>query len=145
LVTVEGDLMNVGSESVGVVAQRVFDRAEDLFGWRVGERLGHLACPLFQERLETVHQVPDAGLTVFGRCARGAIGVGHDKLAERGFAGPEIVWPTPLRFAPIFSGRTLLSGRKALPLDKFGCYASSSEERFAFRILIRIGVFVAHF
>jgi hypothetical protein len=70
--------MNVGGESVGAVAERVFDRAKDLFGWRVGERLGHLACPLFQERLETVHALSDAGLTAFGRCARRAVGVSHD-------------------------------------------------------------------
>ena len=80
MVTVEGDLMNVGGESVGAVPERIFDRAKDLFGWRVGEHLSHLACPLFQERLETLHKFSNAGLTVFGRCARRAIGVGHDEL-----------------------------------------------------------------
>jgi hypothetical protein len=80
LVAVEGDLMNFGGESVGVVAECVFDRAEDLFGWCVGERFGHLACPLFQDRLEVFQEVLDAGRTVFDRCRHGAVGVCHDRL-----------------------------------------------------------------
>ena len=44
--------MNFGGESVGVVAECVFDLAEDLFGWRVGEGLGHFACPSLQHGLE---------------------------------------------------------------------------------------------
>ena len=72
--------MNFGSESVGVIAERVLDRAEDLFGWRVGESLGHLTCPLFQERLEPLHELPDAGLAVVGRGRHGAVGVCHDRL-----------------------------------------------------------------
>jgi hypothetical protein len=66
LVTVEGNLMNFGGESVSVVAERIFDLTEDLLGWRVGERLGHFADPLFQERLEPLHELLDAGFTVFG-------------------------------------------------------------------------------
>lgn len=58
--------MNFGGESVGVVTQRVLDVAEDLFGRHVGEGLGHLACSLFQEWLETFHELPDAGLAVRG-------------------------------------------------------------------------------
>jgi len=65
LVAVEGDLMNFGGESVGVVAERVLDRPEDLFGWRIGERLGHLACALFEERLEAFREFADAGFAVF--------------------------------------------------------------------------------
>lgn len=57
--------MNVGGESVGVVTQCVLDRAEDPFGWRVGECLSHLAYALFQERLEAFHELLDTGLTVF--------------------------------------------------------------------------------
>lgn len=57
--------MNVGGESVGVVAERVFDRAEDLFGWCVGEGLGHLACASFEERLEALHELADADLAAF--------------------------------------------------------------------------------
>lgn len=80
MVAVEGDLMNFGGESVGVVAERVLDRAEDLFGWHVGEGLGHLTCPSFQERLEPLHELPDAGLAVFDGCRHGAVGVCHDRL-----------------------------------------------------------------
>jgi hypothetical protein len=65
LVAIEGDLMNVGGESVSVVAECVFDLAEDLFGWRVGEGLGHLACPLFEKRLEAFHELADASLALF--------------------------------------------------------------------------------
>jgi hypothetical protein len=65
LVAVEGDLMNVGGESVGVVAECVFDRAEDLFGWRVGECLGHLACAPFEDRLKAFHELANADLAVF--------------------------------------------------------------------------------
>ena len=72
--------MNVGGESVGVVTECVLDRAENLFGWRVGEDLGHLTCPLFQERPEPFHELPDAGLTGFGRCGHGTVGVCHDRL-----------------------------------------------------------------
>jgi hypothetical protein len=82
LVAVEGDLVNFGSESVGVVPQGVLDLTEDLFGWRVGEYLGHPACPLLQERAEAVHQLPDAGLTVVAGCGHGAVGVGHDVFTE---------------------------------------------------------------
>ena len=57
--------MNVGGESVGVVAERVFDRAEDLFGWRVGQCLGHPACALFEERLKASHDLANADLAVF--------------------------------------------------------------------------------
>ena len=57
--------MNFGGESVGVVAECVFDLAEDLFGGRVGECLGHLACVLFEERLEAFHEFADAGFAVF--------------------------------------------------------------------------------
>lgn len=74
--------MNVGGESVGVVAECIFDLAEDPFGWGVDERLGHLACVLFQERLEPFLELADAGLTIFGRCGHGAIGVCHDRLTE---------------------------------------------------------------
>jgi len=66
LVAVEGDLMDVGGESVGVVAECVLDRAEDLFGWRVGERFGHLACALLEERLEACHEFADAGFAGAG-------------------------------------------------------------------------------
>ena len=83
--------MNFGGESVGVVAERVFDLAEDLFGWRVGECLGHLACALFEERLEALHELPDAGLAVVGRCRHEAVGVCHDDAHRRGFASPTIV------------------------------------------------------
>ncbi len=72
--------MNVGGESVSVVAQCVLDLAEDLFGWRVGESFGHLADALFEERLKAFHELADAGLTVWGRCGHGAIGVSHDGL-----------------------------------------------------------------
>lgn len=65
MVAVEGDLVNVGGESVGVVAERVFDLAEDLFGWRVGERLGHPACAPFEERLEALHELANADLAAF--------------------------------------------------------------------------------
>lgn len=57
--------MSFGGESVGVVAERVLDRAEDLFGWSVGESLGHLTCPSFQHRLEPYQEVLDPGLTIF--------------------------------------------------------------------------------
>ena len=72
--------MSFGGESVGLVAERVLDRAEDLFGWRVGEGLGHLACALFQELLEPLHEVLDPGLAVFDRCRHAAVGVCHDRL-----------------------------------------------------------------
>ena len=75
--------MNFGGESVGVVAERVLDLAEDLFGWHVGEGLGHFACPLFEERLEPLHELSDAGLAVFDRCRHGAVGVCHDRLTGR--------------------------------------------------------------
>jgi hypothetical protein len=39
LVTVEGNLVDLGGESVGLVAERVLDLTEDLLGWRVGEGL----------------------------------------------------------------------------------------------------------
>jgi hypothetical protein len=80
LVAVEGDRMSFGGESVGVVAERVLDRAEDLFGRHVGEGLGHLACALFQERLEPLHEALDPGLAVFDRCRHAAVGVCHDWL-----------------------------------------------------------------
>jgi hypothetical protein len=80
LVAVEGDLMDFGGESVGVVAEGVLDGTEDLVGGRVGEGLGHLACPLVQERAESIHQLPDPGLAVFSRCGYGAVGVCHDVL-----------------------------------------------------------------
>jgi hypothetical protein len=64
LVAVEGDLMNFGGESVGVVAECVLDLAEDLFGRRVGECLGHLARALFEERLEAFHELANADLAV---------------------------------------------------------------------------------
>ena len=82
MVAIEGNLVNFGGESVCVVAESVFDLAEDLFGWRVGECLGHLAGPLLEERLEAFHELADAGLAVFWRYRRGAIGVGHDVLTE---------------------------------------------------------------
>jgi hypothetical protein len=78
LVTVEGDLMDFGGEPVGVVPQCVLDLAEDLVGRRVGESLGHPACPLLQERLKAFHELPDAGLAVVAGCRHGAVGVGHD-------------------------------------------------------------------
>jgi hypothetical protein len=82
LVAVEGDLVNVGGESVGVVAECVFDRAEDPFGWGVGEGFGHLACPALQHGLEPFHEVLDADLTVVGRCGHRAVGVSHGRLTE---------------------------------------------------------------
>ena len=81
--------MSFGGESVGVVAERVFDRAEDLFGWCVGEGLGHFACPAFQHRLESFQEVLDAGFTADGRCGHGAVGVSHDMLTGGDFASPE--------------------------------------------------------
>lgn len=98
--------MDFGGESVGVVPQGVLDRAEDLFGRRVGECLGHPARASLEERLEAFHQLPDAGLAVVARCGRGAVGVGHDGSRRRGFAPPTTVWPIPQRFAPTLSGRT---------------------------------------
>ena len=83
MVAVEGDLMSFGGESVSVVTQCVLDLAEDLFGWRVGENFGHFTRPLFEERLEALHESADAGLAVFCRCGCGAIGVGHDKAHRR--------------------------------------------------------------
>lgn len=74
--------MNVGGEPVGVVAECVFDRAEDLFGWRVGEGLGHPACALLEERLEAFHEFADAGFAVYGRGRDRAIGVSHDRPAR---------------------------------------------------------------
>ena len=74
--------MNFDSESVRVVAERVFDRAEDLFGWRVGECLGHRAGPLFEEWFETFHELADAGLPVFWRYRHWGVGVSHDGLTE---------------------------------------------------------------
>lgn len=65
MVAVEGNLMNFGGESVSVIAECVLDLAEDLFGWRVGECLGHLACMLFEERLEAFHELANADLAVF--------------------------------------------------------------------------------
>jgi hypothetical protein len=70
LVAVEGDLVDLGGEPVGVVAERVLDGTEDLLGWCVGEGLGHLPRPLFQERAESIQELLDAGLTVLGRCGR---------------------------------------------------------------------------
>lgn len=83
MVTVEGNLMNFGGEAVGVVAKRVLDLAEDLFGWRVGEGFRHFAGPLFEERLEAFHELADAGLAVFDRCRHEAVGVCHDRLTGR--------------------------------------------------------------
>ncbi len=109
--------MNFVGESVGVVTQRVLNLAEYLFGWRVGESLGHLAYPLFQEWLETFHQLPDAGLAVVCRRGNWVVGVCHDVLAGGDFASPTSVWPTPPRFAPTFSGRTRFwSGQEAVAL-----------------------------
>lgn len=82
MVAVEGNLMDVGGESVGMVAECVLDRAEDSFGGRVGEGLGHLACALFEERLEAFHEFADAGFAVCGRGRHRAIGVSHDGLAR---------------------------------------------------------------
>lgn len=70
--------MNIGGESVGVVSECVFDRPEDLVGWRVGECLGHLACALFGERLEPFPEAADAGFAVRSRGRHRAIGVNHD-------------------------------------------------------------------
>ena len=64
----------------GVVAERVFGRAEDLFGWRVGEGFRHLAHSLFQKRAEAFQELLDARLAVFFRCGDGVVGVGHDTL-----------------------------------------------------------------
>lgn len=75
--------MNFGGESVGVVAEGVFDSTEDLFGWRVGESLGHLAYALFQEWLEPLRELPDAGLAVFEQCRSGRAGVCHDQFTVR--------------------------------------------------------------
>lgn len=72
--------MSFGGESVGAVAERVLESAEDLFGWRVGEGLGYLTCPSLQHRLEPFQEVLDPGLTVFDRCRHGAVGVCHDRL-----------------------------------------------------------------
>jgi hypothetical protein len=80
LVAVEGDLMNFGGESVGVVAEGVLDLAEDPLGRRVGERLDHLARPLLEERSEAIHESADAGLAVFCRCGHGVVGICHDDL-----------------------------------------------------------------
>ena len=74
--------MNFGGESVGVVAECVLDLAEDLFGWRVGECLDHLACALFEERLEAFQEFADAGFAVRGRGRHRAIGVSHDGPAR---------------------------------------------------------------
>ena len=82
MVAVEGDLMNVGGESVGVVAGGVFDLAEDPSGWRVGECLGHLACALFEERLKASHALADAGLAVGSRCGHGGVESAMTRLAE---------------------------------------------------------------
>ena len=108
--------MNVGGESVGVVAECVLDRPEDLFGWCVGEGFGHLTCPVCQDGLEPFQELPDAGLTVFGRGGHGAIEVGHDRLTGGGFASPIRVWPRPQHFAPTFSGRTPCGINSAIDL-----------------------------
>lgn len=73
--------MNFSGESVSVVPQRVLDLAEYLFGGRVGEGLSHLAYSLFQEWLETLHELPDAGLAVFCRGGNWVVSVCHDMLA----------------------------------------------------------------
>ena len=82
MVAVEGNLMNFRGESVGVVAECVFDPAEELFGRRVGECLGHRACALFEERLKAFQELADACLTVCTRCGHKAIGVSHGLLTE---------------------------------------------------------------
>lgn len=74
--------MDFGGESVGMVAECVLDHAEDSFGGRVGERFGHLACALFEERLEALHEFTDAGFAVRGRCRHRGIGVSHDGLTR---------------------------------------------------------------
>jgi hypothetical protein len=82
LVAVEGDLVDLGGQSVGVVAEGVLDLAEDVLGWRVGERLGHLARPSLQERTESIQESLDASFAVVGGLVGcGRVGVGHDMLA----------------------------------------------------------------
>jgi hypothetical protein len=80
LVAIEGDLVNVRSESVGMVAEGVLDRTEDLFGWRVDECLGHRAGTLLEQRLDPVLEPPEPRLTVFDRGGNGTVRVGHGRL-----------------------------------------------------------------